>query len=64
MLRKALFVPLVMDSVALEHVHGDCRCFPVNGLSMMKSDGVSAEACPEVQRNAAADMGRLPEIMP
>jgi len=30
----------------------------------MKSDGGATEACLEVQRNAAADMGRLPEIMP
>lgn len=64
MLRKALFAPLDMDSVALEHVHGDRRCFPDNGLAMMKSDGGATEACLEVQRNAAADMGRLPEIMP
>lgn len=49
MLRKALFAPLDMDSVALECVHGDCRCFPDNGLSMMKSDGVSTEAFPEVR---------------
>lgn len=64
MLRKAPFAPLDTDSVALEHAHGDCRCFSGHGLSMMKSDGVSTEAFLEVQRNAAADTGRLPEIMP